>query len=86
MDNNKTIEKMKSIYFIGIGGIGMSGIAFFLKELGYIISGSDVKDSSIIERLRKDQILVDIGHGITDFKDVDLVVCSSAISDINIDT
>lgn len=44
---------MKKIHFIGIGGIGISALARFLKEQGYEISGSDIKESKITKRIRK---------------------------------
>ena len=50
------------IYFIGIGGIGMSGIAEILHNLGYKVAGSDASDSYNVERLRKLGITVHIGH------------------------
>ena len=46
-------KKIKHIHFVGIGGIGMSGIAEVLLNLGYKVSGSDMKESDTTERLRK---------------------------------
>ena len=50
------------IHFIGIGGIGMSGIAEVLNNLGYTVQGSDASDGYNVERLRKIGITVSVGH------------------------
>ena len=51
-----------TIHFVGIGGIGMSGIAEVMHQLGYKVQGSDVADSYVVEKLRKAGIPVSIGH------------------------
>ena len=51
-----------TIHFIGIGGIGMSGIAEVMHQLGYRVQGSDVADSYVVEKLRKAGIPITIGH------------------------
>ena len=51
-----------TIHFVGIGGIGMSGIAEVMHQLGYKVQGSDVADSYVVEKLRKAGIPVTIGH------------------------
>ncbi|MEP6983771.1 MAG: Mur ligase domain-containing protein, partial [Sphingomicrobium sp.] len=51
-----------TIHFVGIGGIGMSGIAEVMHQLGYKVQGSDLADSSVVEKLRKEGIPVTIGH------------------------
>ncbi|PKP98581.1 MAG: UDP-N-acetylmuramate--L-alanine ligase, partial [Alphaproteobacteria bacterium HGW-Alphaproteobacteria-13] len=51
-----------TIHFIGIGGIGMSGIAEVMHNLGYQVQGSDIADSYVVEGLRKRGIKVAIGH------------------------
>ena len=51
-----------TIHFVGIGGIGMSGIAEVMHQLGYQVQGSDVADSYVVEKLRKTGIPVTIGH------------------------
>ena len=74
------IIKPKHYYFIGIGGISMSGIASLLVTQGYHVSGSDVVDSPIIETLRRKGILVHIGHKAENItRDINFVVFSSAI-------
>ncbi len=50
------------IHFVGIGGIGMSGIAAVMKMLGYEVTGSDAKESANTERLRAQGIPISIGH------------------------
>ncbi|MBL7155598.1 MAG: UDP-N-acetylmuramate--L-alanine ligase [Candidatus Omnitrophica bacterium] len=64
---------------IGIGGIGMSGLAFILKESGCRVSGSDVVEGSIVKKLRRKGIIVNIGHDKSYIKDQDIVVYSSSI-------
>ena len=51
-----------TIHFVGIGGIGMSGIAEVMHQLGYSVQGSDVAESAVVEGLRKAGIPVSIGH------------------------
>ena len=68
-----------TIHFIGIGGIGMSGIAEVMHILGYKVQGSDVSDSYVVEGLRKRGIPVDIGHDPDNLKDAAVVVTSTAI-------
>jgi UDP-N-acetylmuramate--alanine ligase len=68
-----------TIHFIGIGGIGMSGIAEVMHQLGYSVQGSDVADSYVVEKLRKAGIPVTIGHSVDNLGDAAVVVCSTAI-------
>jgi UDP-N-acetylmuramate--alanine ligase len=72
-----------TIHFVGIGGIGMSGIAEVMHQLGYKVQGSDVSDSYVVEKLRKAGIPVTIGHSADNLGDAAVVVCSSAIRDSN---
>jgi UDP-N-acetylmuramate--alanine ligase len=72
-----------TIHFVGIGGIGMSGIAEVMHQLGYKVQGSDVADSYVVEKLRKAGIPVTIGHSAENLGDAAVVVCSSAIRDNN---
>ena len=67
------------VHFIGIGGIGMSGIAEIMHNLGYKVQGSDVADNANVKRLRKMGIPVKIGHDEANLKDVYAVVYSSAV-------
>lgn len=72
--------KVQRIHFVGIGGIGMSGIAEVLLNLGYQISGSDLKHSTVTERLAALGASIFEGHSATNTADADVVVTSSAIS------
>jgi UDP-N-acetylmuramate--alanine ligase len=67
------------VHFVGIGGIGMSGIAEVLCNLGYTVTGSDVSDSANVKRLRDKAIKVAIGHKAENIDGADVVVVSSAI-------
>ena len=67
------------IYFVGIGGIGMSGLAEVLANLGYHVQGSDVADSANVRRLRDKGIAVTIGHDARNLDGADVVVVSSAV-------
>jgi UDP-N-acetylmuramate--alanine ligase len=69
-----------TIHFVGIGGIGMSGIAEVMHQLGYSVQGSDQSDSYVVEKLRKLGIPVAIGHGADNLGDAAVVVVSTAIS------
>ena len=68
-----------TIHFVGIGGIGMSGIAEILHNLGYTVQGSDLADSANVERLRAKGIKVAIGHRAENLGDARVVVVSSAV-------
>ncbi|MGA1862971.1 UDP-N-acetylmuramate--L-alanine ligase [Deferribacter thermophilus] len=71
--------KVNRIHFIGIGGIGMSGIAEVLHNIGFTISGSDIALNKNVEKLKSLGVQVFIGHSAENVKDVDVVVYSSAI-------
>jgi UDP-N-acetylmuramate--alanine ligase len=71
------------IHFIGIGGVGMSGIAEVLQNLSYKVSGSDMVDSAILRRLAQLEIKTFIGHDAKNIQDVDVVVVSSAVKQDN---
>ena len=70
---------IKHIHFIGIGGAGMSGIAEVLHNLGYVISGSDLSDSSTLQRLSGLGIQTFVGHAASNLVHVDAVVTSTAV-------
>ena len=72
--------KLQRIHFVGIGGIGMSGIAEVLLNLGYKISGSDLKASSVTQRLASLGSMIFEGHRAENVAGVEVVVTSSAIS------
>jgi UDP-N-acetylmuramate--alanine ligase len=75
--------KVQRIHFVGIGGIGMSGIAEVLLTLGYGVSGSDMKPSAVTERLEKLGAKIFIGHAATNIYGAEVVVTSSAIAKDN---
>ncbi len=72
--------KKYSIHFVGIGGIGMSGIAELLLNLGYRVSGSDIKESDITKRLASLGGVIHQGHKADNVQGCDVVVVSSAIA------
>ncbi len=67
------------VHFVGIGGIGMSGIAEVLHNLGYKVQGSDLADNANVHRLRKLGIAVHVGHAAENLGDARVVVISSAV-------
>ena len=73
------LGRTRRIHFVGIGGIGMSGIAELLANLGYEVSGSDAKGSDITERLARMGVRIEKGHAATHVGNADVVVVSSAI-------
>ncbi|HUQ89847.1 MAG TPA: UDP-N-acetylmuramate--L-alanine ligase [Vicinamibacterales bacterium] len=73
------LGKTRRIHFIGIGGIGMSGIAELLANLGYAVSGSDAKRSAVTARLETLGVTVYAGHAAANVGDADVVVYSSAV-------
>src|SRR3954464_14837972 len=75
--------KIQRIHFVGIGGIGMSGIAEVLLNLGYKVSGSDLRESSVTDRLKKFGAVIFEGHRAGNIVGAEVVVTSSAISKAN---
>ena len=76
-------KKNQHIHFVGIGGIGMSGIAELLLNLGYRVSGSDMKETDSTQRLAALGAVVYLGHGKKNLRDADVVVVSSAVRSDN---
>lgn len=79
------LNRIKRIHFIGIGGIGMSGIAEILKEKKFQITGSDISRNNNTNRLKKLGITILIGHKKENIKNAQIVVFSSAIKNNNIE-
>lgn len=77
--------RVKRVHFIGVGGAGMGGIAEVLKNLGYTVTGSDVKENRITKRLQSLDIDVHIGHSPEHVEKCDVVVITSAIKPDNIE-
>lgn len=72
--------KVQKIHFVGIGGIGMSGIAEVLLNLGYKVAGSDLKDSPVTQRLASLGAIIFVGHRAENVTGAEVVVTSSAIA------
>ena len=72
-----------TIHFVGIGGIGMSGIAEVMHNLGYQVQGSDIAEGYVVEGLRKRGIKVMIGHAAENLGDAAVVVTSTAVKRTN---
>ncbi|MBO9506061.1 UDP-N-acetylmuramate--L-alanine ligase [Thalassospira sp. A3_1] len=72
-----------TIHFVGIGGIGMSGIAEILHNLGYTVQGSDISDNANVQRLRDLGIRVFVGHQAANVEDAKVVVISTAVKPDN---
>jgi UDP-N-acetylmuramate--alanine ligase len=77
------LGKTRHVHFVGIGGIGMSGIAELLANLGFEVSGSDAKRSAVTDRLSTLGIRVDLGHDAAHVGEADVVVISSAVRPTN---
>ncbi len=81
--NKKKKRRFNHLHFVGIGGVGMSGIAEVLLKQGYLISGSDSATSTNTERLQRLGATIFIGHAAQNVEGADVVVVSSAVSDTN---
>ena len=77
------LAKTEIVHFIGIGGIGMSGLSLIMKGKEFSVQGSDISLNKNIERLRKEKIKVFIGHKKKHLKNATIVVISSAIKKNN---
>ncbi len=78
-----SLGKKEIIHFIGIGGIGMSGLALIMKDLGFNVKGSDQQDGKNIDRLKKNKINIQVGHKRKNLSNATIVVISSAIKKNN---
>ena len=77
------LAKTEVIHFIGIGGIGMSGLSLIMKGKGFNVQGSDLFSNKNIERLKKEKVKIFIGHKKQNLKNATIVVISSAIKKNN---
>ncbi|MBN2885335.1 MAG: UDP-N-acetylmuramate--L-alanine ligase [Chromatiaceae bacterium] len=75
--------RVRALHFVGIGGSGMSGIAELMANLGYSVSGSDLREGEVTRRLRERGVQVAIGHSAAHLGEADAVVVSSAIDETN---
>ena len=73
------LAKNEIIHFIGIGGIGMSGLSLIMKGKGFKVQGSDQNFNKNVERLKKEKIKIFIGHKRQNLKNATIAVISSAI-------
>ena len=76
-------KRVRDVHFVGIGGVGMSGIAEILLALGFRVSGSDLSDSPALARLKEMGATVRIGHDQAHLEKADVVVFSSAVPEEN---
>ena len=77
------LRKIQRVHFVGIGGSGMSGIAEVLLNLGYTVSGSDLKRSAVTDRLAKLGARIAVGHGAEHVQGAHVVVTSTAVRSEN---
>ena len=77
------LGRTEVIHFVGIGGIGMSGLSLIMKGKGFRIQGSDISENKNIERLRKEKIKIFIGQKKQNIKNATIIVISSAIKKNN---
>ena len=73
------LAKNEIIHFIGVGGIGMSGLSLIMRGKGFRVQGSDISTNKNIDRLKKEKIKIFLGHKKQNIKNVTIVVISSAI-------
>jgi UDP-N-acetylmuramate--alanine ligase len=74
------LEKKRKIHFVGLGGVGMSGLALILHKMGHEVSGCDLSDSKYLEKVRGAGMPVFLGHHPSHLEGVEIVVYSSAVS------
>src|SRR5690554_5894394 len=79
------MRRIRRIHFVGIGGAGMCGIAEVLVNQGYDVSGSDLRESPVVARLRDMGVRIEIGHRAENVRDADVVVTSSAVDQSNVE-
>ena len=79
MSQPQGLGRVRRVHFVGIGGAGMSGIAEVLHNLGYEVSGSDVRENAVTRRLGAMGITISVGHAAANIADCDAVVVSTAI-------
>jgi UDP-N-acetylmuramate--alanine ligase len=79
------MRRIRRIPFVGIGGVGMCGIAEVLSNQGYEVSGSDIRESAVVARLRELGVRVEIGHRAENIGDANVVVTSTAVDYSNVE-
>lgn len=78
-----SLNNVKNVHFVGIGGISMSGLAHILLKSGYKVTGSDINDSNIISKLRKNGAKVSMPHDPKNVENAELVVYTAAVKQDN---
>ena len=76
------LAESEVIHFVGIGGIGMSGLSLIMKGKGFKVQGSDITSSKNVERLKEEKLKVLIGHKKQNINKATIIVVSSAIKKI----
>ena len=79
------IAKSEIVHFVGIGGIGMSGLAIIMSQLGFKIQGSDQLYNKNFERLKKEKIKLYVGHHRKNISNATILIISSAIKSNNVE-
>jgi UDP-N-acetylmuramate--alanine ligase len=79
------MQRIKNIHLVGVGGCGMSGIAKILHEMGYRVSGSDIKEGPNTIRLKDIGLKIHIGHEAIQVREADLIIYSSAVPPENVE-
>ena len=77
------LAKTEIIHFVGIGGIGMSGLSLVMNGMGFKVQGSDISNNKNIERLKKNKLQIFIQHAKKNIKNATILVVSSAIKKNN---
>ena len=77
------LAKTEIIHFVGIGGIGMSGLSLIMKGKGFKVQGSDINTNKNIDRLKSNKIKIFIGHNRQNISEATILVVSSAIKKNN---
>ena len=77
------LEGIKALHFVGVGGVGMSAIAYVVNKLGYTVTGSDEQTSRLTAKLAEEGVRIYIGHARGQIGDCDAIVVSSAINQSN---
>jgi UDP-N-acetylmuramate--alanine ligase len=81
--SKSAMERIKRLHFVGVGGVGMSGIAEVFVNLGFEVSGSDLSSNPATQRLIERGARIELGHDAQHVQDADVVVISSAVDDSN---
>ncbi|MCW2825743.1 MAG: murC, partial [Aeromicrobium sp.] len=78
-----SVDALGAVHLIGIGGAGLSAIARLMAQQGVVVSGSDAKDSTVLQALRSEGITCHVGHAAPHLDGVDTVIASTAVREDN---